>query len=209
MIDVSSLIGRLGCHGKRKRRDERRSVRIILSMQFSTVGIYDSADAIQTKAIMALTDSPNRFAPPILGGQVKTSLWFMQGEEELVVIDFGFREERTFATIMPKGIGEKLVKCFLQKLRINVQHRIAELPLPTDFAAVLWEIVLDLRAQIFDKIGSPVRDQVGCDLADCSGKPLQSRSQTCNHFTQAFCLAFEFFICFQLTDVSRLQFDRV
>src|SRR5205807_6233069 len=176
-------------------------------MQFAAVGLYDSANAMQPKPIMALADFPKRFAPPILGGQVKTSLWFMQGEEELVVIDFGFRDERTFAAIMPKGIGEKLGKCFQQILRINIQHRIAELPLPTDFAAVLWEIVLDLRAQIFDKIGSPVRDQVGCDLVDYSGKPLQSRSQTCNHFPQAFCLAFEFFICLQLTDVSRLQLE--
>ena len=40
--------------------------RIILSMQFAAVGLYDSADAIQTKAIMALADFPKRFAPPIL-----------------------------------------------------------------------------------------------------------------------------------------------
>src|SRR5437870_7574370 len=111
-------------------------------------------------------------SPPLDSGQDKTSLWIVQSEEKLVVVDFGFREERTFAPIMPKGIGEKLGKCFLQKLRINVQHRIAELPLPTDFAAVLWEIVLDLRAQIFDKIGSPVRDQGRFNLPDGSGKPL-------------------------------------
>src|SRR5678815_703328 len=120
MTNVSSLIVALACHGKRKRRDERRSVRIILSMQFAAVRLYDSAHAIQTKTIMALADFPKRFAPPILGGQVKTSLWFMQGEEELVVIDFGFHQKRTFAAIMPKGIGEKLGKCLLQKLRINV-----------------------------------------------------------------------------------------
>src|SRR6266480_5266214 len=120
MIDVASLIGDLVCHGKRKRGNERRSVRIILSMQFAAVRLYDSPHAIQTKPIMAVADFPKRFAPPILGGQVKTSLWFMQGEEELVVIGFGFHDERTFATIMPKGIGEELGKCLLQKLRINV-----------------------------------------------------------------------------------------
>ncbi len=66
MIDVSSLIGDLVCHGKRKRGNERRSVRIILSMQFAAVRLYDSAHAIQTKTIMAQADFPNRFAPPIL-----------------------------------------------------------------------------------------------------------------------------------------------
>jgi len=66
MIDVSSLIGGLAGHGKRKRCDERRHVRIILSMQFAAVGLYDSAHAIQTKTIMAETDFPKRFAPPIL-----------------------------------------------------------------------------------------------------------------------------------------------
>ena len=53
MIDVSSLIGGLACHGKRKRCNECRNIRIILSMQFAAVGLYDTAHAIQTKTIMA------------------------------------------------------------------------------------------------------------------------------------------------------------
>ena len=50
---------------------------------------------------------------------------------------------------MPKGIGEKLRKCFLEKLRINIQHRVTKLNFPCDLLAFLWEIVLDLSAQVF------------------------------------------------------------
>src|ERR1043166_4312618 len=100
MSDVSILIGDFARHGKRKRRAEGQSVWIILSMQLAVVGFYDSPHAIQTKAIMPLTNFPNRFAPPILRRQIKTILRFMKSEQEPVVVDFGFRQKWAFATIM-------------------------------------------------------------------------------------------------------------
>jgi hypothetical protein len=66
MIDVSSLIACLVCHGKRNRCDERANIRIILSVQVAAVRLCDSAKPIQTKPIMALRDFPKRFATPIL-----------------------------------------------------------------------------------------------------------------------------------------------
>jgi len=89
-------------------------------MQFAALDFYDSPDAIQTKTIMALTDFPKRFATPISGRQVKTSLWFMQREAESVFVDFGSCDKWAFATIVLDGVREKLGKCFLEKLRINI-----------------------------------------------------------------------------------------
>src|SRR5439155_24380781 len=119
-----------------------------------------NADAIQTKTIMALTHFPKRLAPPILGRQVKTRLGFTQGEEESLVIDLRSSDKRTLATIVPEGIGEKLGKCFLEKLRINIQHRIAELNVPGDLPTLLWKIAVDLSAQVMHKISGLVWDQV-------------------------------------------------
>src|SRR5206468_11120919 len=128
-------------------------------MQFAAVGLYDSAGAIQTKTIMALGDLPKRFAAPIFGRQLKVSLWFMQGEEEPVIIDFGFSQNWPFAAIVPQGVGEKLGECFLEKLRVNIQRCVAELNVPGDFSALVWKIVLDLRAQILHKMSGLVRDR--------------------------------------------------
>src|SRR6516225_10096894 len=145
---------------------------MILSMQFAAVGLYDSAGAVQTKTIMALSGFPNWFAPPILRGQVKTILWFMESKEESGVVDFGFRQKPAFTAVMAESVGEKLGNHFLQKLRINVQHRVARLNLPVDFCGLLWEIVANLPAQVFHEIGSAIRNQVGFNLSDISGKPL-------------------------------------
>ena len=74
-----------------------------MSIQFAAVSLYDTPDAIQTKTIMTLAHFPERFAPPILGRQVKMSLGFTEGEEESLVIDFRSRNKRTFTTIVPEG----------------------------------------------------------------------------------------------------------
>jgi len=49
------------CH----RRNERRGFGIVLSVQLSAVRFHDSADAVQTKAIMSLSDVVEWFPPPI------------------------------------------------------------------------------------------------------------------------------------------------
>jgi hypothetical protein len=130
----------------------------MLSMQFAAVGFYDSSDAIQTKTIMALTDFPKRLTPPVSGGQVKTSLWFMEREAESVFVDSRSRKKLAFATIVPEGVGEKLGKCFFEKLRINIQRPIAGLNVPRNLGAFFWEIVSDFRAQILHKVSGLVRD---------------------------------------------------
>ena len=92
----------------------------MLGIQFAAVGLYDSADSIQTKTVMALADFPKRLTAPIVGRQVKSGFQLLERKEELVVIYFGSRNERALATIMPKSIGKKLGKRFLQKLGINI-----------------------------------------------------------------------------------------
>jgi hypothetical protein len=94
--------------------------RIILSIQFAAVGLYDSANAIQTKSVMALADFPKRLTGPIVGGQVKLGFRFLERKEESVIVYFGSRNKYALVTCVHKGIGKKLGEGFLQKLRINV-----------------------------------------------------------------------------------------
>ena len=47
-------------------RNECNGLGIVLSLQLSAVRFYDSADAVQTKAIMSLSDVAKRFPSPIL-----------------------------------------------------------------------------------------------------------------------------------------------
>src|SRR5438094_1606075 len=96
----------------------------------------------------------------------------MEHEKEPVAFDFGLRQKLAFATIMPESISKKLGEYFLQKLRINAQHRIARLNLPVNFGVFLWEIVVNFPAQVFHEIGSPVRNQGWSHLPDVFGKPL-------------------------------------
>ena len=92
----------------------------MLRIQFAAVGLYDSADSIQTKTVMALADFPKRLTAPIVGRQVKSGFQLLERKEELVVIYFGSRNEWAPVTIVPKSVGKKLGKRFLQKLRINI-----------------------------------------------------------------------------------------
>ena len=92
----------------------------MLRIQFAAVSLYDSADSIQTKTVMALADFPKRLTTPIVGGQFKSGFRLLERKEKSVVIYFGSRNKRAFATIMPKSIAKKLGKRFLQKLRINI-----------------------------------------------------------------------------------------
>jgi len=92
---------------------------IMLGIQFAAVGLYDSPDSIQTKTVMALADFMKRFTAPIVGGQVKPALRLLERKEEPLVIYLGSRNKHALATIVPKGIGKKFDKDFLQKLRIN------------------------------------------------------------------------------------------
>ena len=93
---------------------------IMLGIQFAAVGLYDSADSIQTKTVMALADFPKRLTAPIAGGQVKSGFRLLERKEELVLVYLGSRNKHVLAIIVPKSIGKKFHKRFLRKLRINI-----------------------------------------------------------------------------------------
>ena len=73
------------CH----RRNERRGFGIVLSLQLSAVRFYDSADAVQTKAIMSLSDVAERFPSPILRFRRENRFWFVEAEQEPPIADSG------------------------------------------------------------------------------------------------------------------------
>ena len=122
-------------HRKCHCRNERGSFGIILSLQLSAVRFYDSADAIQTKTVMALSDVSKRFTSPIVGVRSKAAFWFIERKQELAIADSGARNQCALAAIVPKSVGKKLDKHFLQQLRINIQHRVPKLNVPGDLRA--------------------------------------------------------------------------
>src|SRR5204863_2404758 len=121
---------------------------------------------------MALTDLQNWLTRPALGGQVKSAFWLLKGKKESVLVHLRNRSKGAPITIVTESIGKELYKHFLQKLRINTQHRAADLNVPGDCRFFPGEIMIDFLAQIFHQIGRPVRDQIGFDATDCVGKGL-------------------------------------
>ncbi len=116
------------CHS----RNESRSLGIVLSLQLSAVRLYDSADAVQTKAIMSLSDVAERFPSPILRFGRESRFWFMEREQEQPIADSGPCNQWAFAAIVPESVGKKLNKYFLEQLRINIQHPVLKLHVPCD-----------------------------------------------------------------------------
>src|SRR5882757_11072763 len=106
------------CHS----RNESRSLGIVLSLQLSAVRFYDSADAVQTKAIMSLSDVAERFPSPILGFRRESRFWFMEAEQEPPIADSGPCNQCALAAIVPESVGKKLNKYFLEQLRINIEY---------------------------------------------------------------------------------------
>src|SRR5947199_10829781 len=108
-------------------RNERRCFGIVLSLQLSAVRFYDSADAVQTKTIMSLSDVAERFPPPILRIRRENRFWFMEGEHEPPIADSGSCNQCAVAAIVLKSVGKNLHKYFLKQLRINIQHPVLKL----------------------------------------------------------------------------------
>src|SRR6476620_3679019 len=113
-------------------RNERRGFGIVLSLQFSAVRFYDSADAVQTKAIMSLSDVAERFSSPILRFRRENRFWFMEAEQKPPIADFGSCNHRAAAAIVLESVGKKLHEYFLEQLRINVQYPVLKLHVPCD-----------------------------------------------------------------------------
>ena len=117
-------------------RKERRSFGIVLSLQLSAVRFYDSADTVQTKTIMSLSDVAERFPPPILRFRRESRFWFMEREQEPPIADSGSCNQCALAAIVPESVGKKLNKHFLEQLRINIQYPVLKLHVPCDFLVV-------------------------------------------------------------------------
>ena len=113
-------------------RDKRRVLAIVFSLQLSAVRFYDSADAVQTKTIMSLSDVAERFSSPILRFGRESRFWFMEREQEQPIADSGPCNQWAFAAIVPESVGKKLNKYFLEQLRINIQHPVLKLHVPSD-----------------------------------------------------------------------------
>src|SRR4029453_4700530 len=114
------------CH----RRNERRGFGIVLSLQLSAVRFYDSADAVQTKAIMSLSDVAEWFPPPILRFRRENRFWFMEREQEPPIADSGPCNQCALAAIVPESVAKKLHKHFLEQLRINIEYPVLKFQVP-------------------------------------------------------------------------------
>jgi hypothetical protein len=103
-----------------------------LSLQLSAVGFYDSADAVQTKAIMSLSDIAEWFPSPILRIRRENRFWFVEAEQETSTVDSGFCNHCAITAIVLESVGKKLHKCFLKQLRIDIQQPVLKLYVPCD-----------------------------------------------------------------------------
>ena len=95
-------------------RNERRGFWIVLSLQLSAVRFYDSADAVQTKTIVSLSDVAEGFPPPILRIRRENRFWFVEAEQELPIADSGSCNQCAVAAIVLESVGKKLDKYFLE-----------------------------------------------------------------------------------------------
>src|SRR6476646_5011942 len=114
-------------------RNERRGLGVVFSLQLSAVRFYNSADAVQTKAIMSLRDAAEWFPSPILRIRRENRFWFVEDEQESPIADSGTCGQCALAAIVLESVGKKLHKYFLEQLRINVQYPVLKLHVPCDF----------------------------------------------------------------------------
>src|SRR4029077_1225753 len=128
----STMFGLPARRRERHRRNQRRGLGVVLSLQLSAVRFYNSADAVQTKAIMSLFDVAEWFLPPILRIRRKNRFWFMEAEQEPPIADSGSCNQRALAPIVLESVGKKLHEYFLEQLRINIQHPVLKLHIPCD-----------------------------------------------------------------------------
>src|SRR6516164_663754 len=92
----------------------------------------DSADAVQTKAIMSLSDVAEWLPPPILRIRRENRFWFIEREHEPPIADSGPCNQCTLAAMVLESVGKKLDEYFLEQLRINIQHSVFKLHVPRD-----------------------------------------------------------------------------
>src|SRR4030088_697572 len=141
---------------QRNRANKCRCRWIILYPQVAAVGLEDSAHPIEAKTIMTWPDLPKRLASPIFGWQLETGFWFAQSENKIAVVDLSQSGQRTFSPFVLVSVSEKFDERLLQKLRIDLEQRVARLRFPFDRTAFGRKIFGNLCAQIFHKIGRAI-----------------------------------------------------
>ena len=117
-------------------RNEGRSLGIVLSLQLSAVRFYDSADAVQTKTVMSLSDVAERFPSPFLRFRRESRFWFVEAEQEPPIADSGSSNYRAVAAIVLESVGKKLNKYFLEQLRINIEYPVLKFHVPCNLVVV-------------------------------------------------------------------------
>ena len=108
------MFGLLAQNRKCHCRNERRSFGIVLSLQLSAVSFYNTADAVQTKAIMSLSDVAEWFPPPILRIRRENRFWFIEREHEPPIADSCLCNQGPVSAIVLESVGKKLHKYFLE-----------------------------------------------------------------------------------------------
>src|SRR5262245_38347451 len=126
------MFGMPAQHRKYHRRNEHPGLGIVFSLKLSAVRFYDSANAVQTKAIMSLSDVAKWFTSPVLRIRRECGFWFMEREQEPAISDPGSRNHWALARIVLESVGKKFNKHFLEQLRINIQHPVLKLRVPCD-----------------------------------------------------------------------------
>src|SRR5215475_6511723 len=101
-------------HRKRQCRNKRRGCGFVSNQQLSAMRFYDSADAVQTKAIMSLSDVAEWLPPPILRIRREDRFWFIEREHEPPIADSGPCNQCALAAIVLESVGKKLDKYFLE-----------------------------------------------------------------------------------------------
>src|SRR5262249_29761322 len=149
-------------------RNQHRGFGIVLSLQLATVRFYDTAGAIQTKAIMSLSDVAEWFPPPIVRIRRKGCFRFVKGEQEPSVADSGFCNQGAFPAMVLEGVGKKLSKYFLEQLRIDVQRTLQILYFPRDLVVFFWKITFDLGAHVGQEFCGRISNHIRFDVSDCS-----------------------------------------
>ena len=108
------MFGLLAQNRKCHCRNKRRGCGFVSNPQLAPMRFDDSADAVQTKAIMSLSDVAEWLPPPILRIRRENRFWFIEREHEPPIADCGPCNQCTLAAMVLESVGKKLDEYFLE-----------------------------------------------------------------------------------------------
>ena len=108
------MFGLLAQNRKCHCRNERRGCGFVSNPQLAPMRFDDGADAVQTKAIMSLSDVAEWLPPPILRIRRENRFWFIEREHEPPIADSGPCNQCTLAAMVLESVGKKLDEYFLE-----------------------------------------------------------------------------------------------